>query len=72
MREINVLTSQQRYSGYVLIIMPIALAVFLVLTNPEYEMRLFEPGPTLCIPVGAVVLMIVGYILMRRIVNIEV
>lgn len=72
MREINVLTAQQRYSGYVLMIMPIALAIFLIIINPEYEMRLFEPGPTLCIPIGAVVLMIVGYILMRRIVDIEV
>lgn len=72
MREINVLTAQQRYSGYVLMVLPIALAVFLIIINPEYELRLFEPGPTLCIPIGAGVLMIVGYILMRRIVNIEV
>ncbi|MFN2242630.1 MAG: type II secretion system F family protein, partial [Anaerolineae bacterium] len=72
MREINVLTAQQRYSGYVLMIMPIALAIFLIIINPEYELRLFEPGPTLCIPIGAGVLMIVGYILMRRIVDIEV
>jgi tight adherence protein B len=72
MREINVLTSQQRYSGYVLMIMPIALAIFLIIINPEYEMRLFEPGPTLCIPIGAAVLMFLGYIIMRRIVDIEV
>lgn len=72
MREIRVLTSQQRYSGYVLIIMPIALAAFLILTNPEYEMRLFDPGPTLCIPIGAAVLMVAGYFIMRRIVDIEV
>lgn len=72
MREINVLTAQQRYSGYVLMVLPIALAIFLVVINPEYELRLFEPGPTLCIPIGAGVLMIVGYILMRRIVDIEV
>jgi len=72
MREINVLTSQQRYSGYVLIIMPIALALFLIVLNPEYEMRLFEPGPTLCIPIGAAILMIGGYFIMRRIVDIEV
>ena len=71
-REISVLTSQQRYSGYVLIIMPIALALFLIVLNPEYEMRLFEPGPTLCIPIGAAILMIGGYFIMRRIVDIEV
>lgn len=72
MGEIRVLTSQQRYSGYVLMIMPIALAVFLVMINPEYEMRLFAPGPTLCIPIGAAVLMVVGFFAMRRIVDIEV
>jgi tight adherence protein B len=72
MREINVLTAQQRYSGYVLMVMPIALAIFLIIISPEYEMRLFEPGPTLCIPIGAGVLMIIGFILMRRIVDIEV
>ena len=72
MREILVLTSQQRYSGYVLMVMPIALAIFLIIFNPEYEMRLFQPGPTLCIPVGAGVLMILGYFAMRRIIDIEV
>jgi len=72
MREIQVLTSQQRYSGYVLMVMPIALAIFLIIFNPEYEMRLFEPGPTLCIPIGAAVLMVLGYFIMRRIIDIEV
>jgi tight adherence protein B len=72
MREIRVLTSQQRYSGYVLIVLPIALAIFLLIVNPEYEMRLFDPGPTLCIPIGAAILMIMGYIIMQRIVDIEV
>ena len=51
MREIQVLTSQQRYSGYVLMLLPIGLAIFLMVVNPEYEMRLFTPGPTLCIPI---------------------
>jgi tight adherence protein B len=72
MREIQVLTSQQRYSGYVLMVMPIALAIFLIIFNPEYEMRLFQPGPTLCIPIGAAVLMVLGYFIMRRIIDIEV
>ena len=71
-REIQVLTAQQRYSGYVLMLLPIGLAAFLLVVNPDYEMRLFEPGPTLCIPIGAAVMMVVGYIIMRRIVEIEV
>ncbi len=71
-REIGVLTAQQRYSGYVLMVLPIGLATFLMIVNPDYEMQLFTPGPTLCIPIGAAILMVVGFILMRRIVNIEV
>lgn len=71
-REIMVLTSQQRYSAYVLMAMPIVLAIVLFLINPEYEKQLFAPGPTLCIPIGAVVFMIVGFFAMRRIIDIEV
>jgi len=71
-REIRVLTAQQRFSGYVLIALPIGLAVFLYIMNPEYEGRLFEPGPTLCIPIGATIMMVIGYLVMRRIVQIEV
>lgn len=71
-REIRVLTAQQRYSGYVLMVLPIALGFVLFLISPEYEMRLFDPGPTLCIPIGAGLMMIMGFFIMRRIVNIDV
>jgi len=71
-REIRVLTAQQRFSGYVLIALPIGLAILLYIMNPEYEGRLFEPGPTLCIPIGAAIMMILGYLLMRRFIEIEV
>jgi tight adherence protein B len=71
-REIVVLTSQQRYSGYVLMVMPIALAVILYVINPSYERQLFTPGPTLCIPISTAIMMIVGFFVMRRIVDIEV
>jgi tight adherence protein B len=71
-REVEVLTAQQRISGYVLVALPIALAIVLLILNPEYEMRLFTPGITLCIPCGALLSMIAGYIIMRRIVDIDV
>jgi tight adherence protein B len=71
-REVDVLTAQQRISGYVLVALPIALGAVLLIINPEYEMRLFTPGPTLCIPIGAAAGIIVGYIIMRRIVDIDV
>jgi tight adherence protein B len=71
-REIQVLTAQQRYSGYVLLIMPIALAFILFLINPSYESQLFTPGPTLCIPIVSAFMMIIGFFAMRRIVEIDV
>lgn len=71
-REVQVLTAQQRISAYVLIALPIALAAFLLILNPEYEMRLFTPGLTLCIPSGALISIVMGYVIMQRIVDIEV
>ncbi len=71
-REIEVLTAQQRISGYVLVVLPVALGAFLMIINPGYEMRLFTPGPTLCIPVGAGLGIVTGFLIMRRIVDIEV
>jgi tight adherence protein B len=71
-QEISVLTAQQRISGYVLAGLPIALAAILLIINPSYETRLFTPGPTLCIPTGSGLLMIIGFFIIRRIVDIDV
>ncbi len=71
-REIQVLTAQQRLSGYVLMFLPIGMGTFLMLVNPDYFMKLFTPGPTLCIPIGTAILMVLGFFIMRRIVDIEV
>jgi tight adherence protein B len=71
-REIEVLTAQQRISGYVLVVLPVALGAILMIINPSYQMRLFTPGPTLCIPIGAGLGIVVGFLVMRRIVAIEV
>ena len=70
--EIQALTAQQRFSGYVLLVMPIALGVLLYIINPEYEKQLFAPGATLCLPIGAGIMMVLGFIIMRKIVEIEI
>jgi len=70
--ELRTLTAQQRYSGYVLGVLPILLFFAIMLINPQYESRLFLPGPTLCIPIGALVLMVFGFLAIQRIVAIEV
>ena len=71
-REIQVLTAQQKISGYVLVVLPVGLAAILMIINPSYQMRLFTPGPTLCIPIGAGLGIVVGFLVMQRIIDIDV
>jgi tight adherence protein B len=70
--ELRALTSQQRMAGYVLAGLPIIVFLILMLLNPTYEARLFAPGPTLCIPVGAALSMILGFLIIRRVIALEV
>jgi tight adherence protein B len=71
-REIQSLTAMQRGSAYILVGLPFMVGGILFVMSPTYMMRLFEPGPTLCIPFGALVCMALGFILTRRIMDIEV
>lgn len=71
LREIRVLTSQQRLTGYFLAVWPIIVAVGIFVLNPEYMRRLFQPGQ-LWLPVVAVLMEIAGFLVIRRIVDIEV
>ena len=70
--ELRSLTSQQRMAGYILAGLPVVVFLFLMLINPTYESRLFMPGPTLCIPIGAILCMVLGFLIMRRVIALEV
>jgi tight adherence protein B len=72
--EVRVLTAQQRFGSYVLTFMPVAMAAAMFAINPDYMMRLFKPPQPLllCIPVGAVIMVIIGNIVVRRLGKIEV
>jgi tight adherence protein B len=69
--EIRVLVAQQQLSGNVITAMPIALAGGLFLLNPKY-MRGILVWPWVCLPIGAGVLVFFGWLVMRKIVAIEV
>jgi tight adherence protein B len=71
-REIRVLTSQQRLTGYVLAALPIALAAILMVINPTYMKQLFQPGIMRLVLAGVVLMQIAGFLVIRRIVDIEV
>jgi tight adherence protein B len=70
--EIRVLTSQQMLSGYVVSFLPIGLGLLLYLMNPNYMGAMFqEPCGWAMIAVG-VISMTIGFVIIRKIVNIEV
>jgi tight adherence protein B len=69
--EISVLTAQQALTGNIITAMPVVLAFALYLMNPEY-MKGMLVMPWICIPIGATVLLVIGYIVMRKIMAIEV
>jgi tight adherence protein B len=77
--EINTLTAMQRYSGYVITLLPVGLAGILFLISPSYISKMLQPTPSLFgLPAGIIffiiggISMLVGYLLIRRIVDIKV
>lgn len=77
--EINTLTAMQRYSGYVITLLPVGLGGILFLISPSYIGAMLDKPPELFgLPMGIVFFIIglismgIGYLLIRRIVNIKV
>jgi tight adherence protein B len=77
--EIKTLTAQQRLSGYVVGFLPIGLAGFLFVAAPSFMDPMFRnPPEVLGLPAGVIVLifggimMFIGFMFIRRIVDIEV
>ncbi len=71
-REIRVLTSMQRMSGYILGALPPFLTLVLFLINPSYMMEMFQWNIWLCIPVFATISMTIGFLVIRKLVDIKV
>jgi tight adherence protein B len=77
--EIRTLTAQQRLSGYVVGFLPIGLAGFLFIAAPKFMDPMFmNPPGILGLPAGVIILlfggfmMFIGFMLIRKIVDIEV
>lgn len=72
--EVKVLTAQQAYSGYIIAVLPIALALLLGVINPGYMLGVFTNthwcGWTMVCCSGVMILS--GFMVIRRIVDIKV
>jgi tight adherence protein B len=77
--EIKTLTAQQRLSGYVVGFLPVALVLIMSVVAPTFMAPMLQKPPELLgLPAGMFILagggimMLIGFILIRRIVDIEV
>ena len=77
--EIQTLTAQQRISGYVVAFLPIGLAGFLFIIAPSFMAPMFDPAVNVGgIPTGEILIgvgltmMFIGFMAIRKIVDIEV
>jgi len=71
-RQIRVHTAHGRFTGYVLLALPAALAVALSFINPDHMGLLFHERMGQIMLVGAIIMQTVGYIWIRQVIKIEV
>ena len=69
--EVKVLTAQVQMSGYLISALPIVLAFVIFLMNPGYISELFV-WPWICMPIGALIMVAIGFLAMKKIATIEV
>ena len=71
-REVQTLTAQGRISGWVLAALPVGMCILLNIISPGYLDPLFKERIGQMAIGGAIVLIIIGFIVIQRIVDIEV
>lgn len=71
-RQVRVHTAHGRFTGYVLLALPAALAIALSFINPEHMQVLFHERMGQTMLMGAVVMQTVGFLWIRQVIKIEV
>ena len=71
-RQIRVLSAEGRLSAIILFALPFGLLGYLLVFNPTYLAPLLSASIGLLMIAGAVVLMLIGWVWIRRLIKIEV
>jgi tight adherence protein B len=69
--EVRVLTAQGRMSGLIIGLLPVIIALMLMLINPDFIMAFFESTLGKIMLAVDACLEIIGFILVRRVVDIK-
>ena len=69
--EIQVLTTQGRVTGYLVTALPFIIGVLVTIINPTYMNALWE-FPWIIMPICGFIMIFAGFLIIRKIVNIEV
>jgi tight adherence protein B len=74
--EINTLTAQGRISAWVITALPVGLAIFISVVNPTYMAPIFSfgmpPEHWCCLPVASLAMIGIGFVVIMKIMDIEV
>jgi tight adherence protein B len=71
-RQVRVHTAHGRFTGYVLLGLPAALAMALTYVSPDQMKLLFEEHMGQMMLIGAIVLQAIGFVWIRQVIKIEV
>ena len=71
-RQVRVHTAHGRFTGYVLLALPAALAIALSFINPEHMQLLFRERMGQMMLMGAIVMQTIGFLWIRHVIKIEV
>lgn len=72
LRQVRVHTAHGRFTGYVLLALPAALACVLMWVNPEHMGLLFKEPMGHMMVIGAICLQTIGFFWIRQVIKIEV
>lgn len=72
LREVRVLTAEQRWSGWIMAGIPVLLAFALILLNPKYIQGMWADPVGKVILIAGLVMDLIGLVVIRKLVDIEV